>query len=228
MKYTATNQVGDGYLVTKGVPFDYRLAQEAVADLLNPANFRKSGGSDYRYEGMVVSVTDADTKTDSTYGTTPRNNGLYFLVRGSNSNERNSIANWIKLNNSTGTIDEWSQESRNLLEGELALGYRRENNVDILQEIRVGNSTATWSNTNTFIPAFLNSQKSGDGNKLFGLDSNSKPTIFAISSVATTLEKRANPSGNPGQNDGLSLSHDANTNTYTIGIENSGWEITCN
>lgn len=226
MKYTATNQVGDGYLVTKGVPFDYRLTQETLADLIKSSSFRKTGGSDHRYEGMVVSVTDADVKPDQTYGMTPRNNGLYFLVRGSSPTDRNNIASWIKLNNSTGTIDEWEDESRILLEGELALGYRKENNVDILQEIRVGNATETWSNTNTFIPAFLNSQKSGDGNKLFGLDSNAKPAIFAISSVATTLEKRANQT--TGQNDGLSLSHEANTNTYTIGIENSGWEITCN
>lgn len=208
MKYTISGagSISMSYLVTKGQPIDLRSAQSLISDLKDKTKFgNPQSSNDYRYEGMVVSVTDDPED---------RNNGLYVLVDGT---KRNSFAGWLKLNSSSATISQWNNENRELLKDEIALGYNNGN----LEEVRVGNGTDTWSNTDTFIPAFLNSQKGEDGNKLFGLDSNSKPTIFAISSVATTLEKR-------NDSPGLSLSHDTNTNTYTIGINNDGWEITCN
>ena len=220
MKYTTTGagSFSTAYVASISLPFDLRLAQSNIADLLSSEKFRAPNGrGDYRYEGMVVSVTDEDTKD--------YNNGLYVLVDESN---RNNLAGWLKLNSSSATISQWEHATvdasgnvpRVLLKGEIALGYKN----GVLEEVRVGNGTNTWNDTNTFIPAFLTSQKTG--NRVFGLDNNSKPTLVAINNIKTTVQKRTNES--EGQNDGLFLSHDTNTNTYTIGIENSGWEITCN
>lgn len=149
-------------------------------------------------------------------------------------NNNTRIINVIHVNRRD-TIDRWENSSLPLVYGELALAYEQDsgNGESMLTEIRAGAKSGAlcWKELETFIPVFPVQGQSrpeilaSRANKVLGFDDQGLPTFLDHNSGALTyIAKRANQT--EGQNDGLYLESDSSG--YLIGINNEGWEITCN
>lgn len=152
------------------------------------------------------------------------------------------IINVIHVNRRD-TIERWEGSSLPLVYGEIVLGYEETGSGSgdgssnaFLSEIRAGASSGAlcWKELKTYVPVFPVQGQSrveilaSRANKVLGFDSHGLPTYLDHSGggVLTVISKRSNPEDNPGQNDALYIEQDSNG--YILGINNDGWEITCN
>lgn len=123
-------------------------------------------------------------------------------------------------------LQNWSGSYIPLRYGELALGYGEDSGSGdgMLAEIRAGHVSGalTWSELTTFVPAFpvvgstIQEQINARKNKVLGYDENGMPTFLPRGAGAFAVVSKS---------EGIDITQE-DANTYSIGINGNGWEIT--